>query len=105
MNAGKMRDRVMIEAPGPVTDSASGEKDQRFDPVVERWAQVEELGGSEQTQALQIQVNASHRVTLRYVEGLSERHRIRWRGRFLGIKSVAADDKKRQQVCLCEQVK
>lgn len=104
MRAGKLRHRVTIKRPNPDRDTTTGEVDQQFVAVEDRWAEVDQMDGDERIAAEQAQSTIPYRVRLRYFIGLGVKHRLEWEGKLLGIVSVAEDARKQEQICVCREV-
>lgn len=97
---GKLRDRVSIQTRSKTT-AANGETISTYATVATRWAQVEEQGGQEITQANQQVAQKSVKVTLRYYSGLSAQHRFLFGSRVLNIQSVTADQDRVWHTAMC----
>jgi len=89
MNAGRLNKRVWIQEPVWSAASASGEKTvSRWDNVAEVWASIEPLSGREYWAAAQAQSSVTHRVTIRYREGINQTMRVLFGTRELYIESI-----------------
>jgi HK97 gp10 family phage protein/SPP1 family predicted phage head-tail adaptor len=53
-----------------------------------RWSDIRPVSGREQVEGDQQQAMVTHKITLRYLEGLRPRFRITYRGRIFHIESV-----------------
>lgn len=67
-------------------------------------ARVEPLGGSEVWRAGKVEAENSYRVTLRYLDYLTPRHRLLWRGKVLELDSIQPDEQRTWAVCICREV-
>jgi head-tail adaptor len=93
MRLGPLRHRVRVEAPAGTRD-AHGNPTNAYSLVGEGWASIESLSGKELYQARQVEARASHRIRMRWLDGLKPTYRIVWndpRGtpRTFGVVHVA----------------
>lgn len=99
--ASLMRTRVEIQS-RVTTQDTYGAVTETWSTVATRWGRVEPLSGREQWQAQQVRPDVTHRVTLRYYDGLTARHRLKVGDRVLNITSVLnTEERKRQHECVC----
>lgn len=101
IDTGRMRHRVTLEAevtaPNPF-----GEQVPSWQAEAVVWASVEPLSGREVLQADQLQSQVTHRVWIRWRQGVEANKRFRHRGRALNILSVHDRDERRELLeCLC----
>lgn len=105
---GRLRHRVQCQEPTATLDSL-GRKTRgqgQWSTYTSRWAEVRELSGREVELARQIHAQASHIVTVRYFDRLSETHRFVFRGRVLEIKAILdKDSTQRELSVLCGEEK
>lgn len=88
MRAGWLRHRVVIQERAPEQDSYGEERPAWVDAATV-WASVEPLRGREYLEARQGQAEVSHRVGMRYRDGVGPAMRLRLPGgRVLVIESV-----------------
>lgn len=87
MNIGKMNERVTLQSPTE-TKSRSGEVTLSWSDYATVWASVDGLSSRDIMQAQQANVIASHRIRIRYKDGVSHEHRIKWRNRIMEVASV-----------------
>lgn len=87
MQIGRMRERVTIQAPGTGMNSL-GEISVEWSDAAVVWAKVEGLRAREILQAMQANTIVSHKVTIRFFDGITHEHRLIWRGRKMEIVSV-----------------
>ncbi len=84
---GKMRHRVELRRPARVSDGALGQV--RSDQVVAAlWARVEKAGGREVFRYQHLEQEITHKVTIRYREGVEQGQYLRFDGRDLYILVV-----------------
>lgn len=67
-------------------------------------ASIDPLSGREYFQAAQAQAETTHKLTIRWYEGLTTKHRILFGTRILEIQSVLVPEEKRQwMVLMCKE--
>ena len=84
---GELRHRVEIQA-GTETQNEFGEPVVVWATAATVWAAVEPLSGRERTEAVQVQADATIRVTMRYYPGLTTKHRLIHKSRQLNIAYI-----------------
>lgn len=87
MRAGWLRHRLTIEAPHS-TKNTFGEDVVTWVDEATVWASVEPLRGREYLEARQQQAEVTHRVAMRYRDGVEPKKRLRFGQRRLLIESV-----------------
>lgn len=102
INPGKLRERVTIQRASE-SRNALGETVLTWTTFAERWAQVEGVSARESLEAGQSQIEVSHRVRLRYVNGLTQNMRFMWRGRKLEITSLLEHNNRSEHEALCQE--
>lgn len=91
VGVGALRHRFVIEAERPAGDGGGG---QGADPwanpitVATVWGTVMPLTGAETLRAAQLQARVTHRITIRWRDGILARNRIRLGGRVFNIRSI-----------------
>lgn len=102
LQAGRLRERVTIEA-GAHTDDTTGGFDDAWTTLAEVWAEVRPTGGRERLEAGSMRGTQGWRVTIRHRTDVTVLHRLDWRGTKMDIQSVADPDGRREQLVLfCE---
>ena len=91
VEAGRLRHRLTIQRATEVKNS-SGEIIQTWATIATRWGAVEPLTGREQWLAQQANAIATHRVTIRYYSGLTEKDRFLYGTRVLNIDTIDVPD-------------
>ena len=91
MRAGLLRHLVHLEAPAEGAQDSHGQPPDGWEPVTETYAQIEPLSGRELESARQVQARVTHRITIRFLEGVSPRMRVRYGERAFEIASVTND--------------
>jgi len=100
IDPGRLRERVTIQQ-ATETRNRMGETTQTWGTYAERWASVEGLSGREVLLSGQQQTEVTHRVRLRYVDGMTGQMRILWRGRVLEITSLLEHNNRTEHELLC----
>lgn len=95
MRAGLLDQKVTIQqvTDSATTASAGGSKSWATFATV--WARIEALRGAEFYQAQVVQTDLSHKVTIRYLAGVTAKMRIAYGSRTLEIVSVLDDTARR----------
>lgn len=101
--AGLLRHQITIESPTRTQDSL-GEPLLTWSTFATTRASVEPLRGMELIQAAGVEANITHRVTIRFRDGLRPDMRIRHRGRVLNIVSVSdIEERERRIEIMCKE--
>ncbi len=105
VRAGKLNKRVIVEA-SVETISGDGQPLIEWQTFATRYASVEpiETTGREYLQAAAIESDITHTVEMRFLTGVTPKHRINYGGRMLEIFSVAdIEERGRKLVCFCKE--
>ena len=104
MNAGKLRHRTTIQQLVNTDDGAGGSIE-TWQNVATVWAAIEPLRGNERYTAQQVQSTLSHKVTIRYHEGVKPQMRLTYKGRIFDIEAVIdIEERHRWLELLCSEV-
>lgn len=106
MRAGQLRNRISIQEQTPQRE-ASGAiiPGLGWRTVAKRWAKLEALAGGETQNAQQVQAISTHRIVVRFYEGLGVQHRIRFGDRTFSVNSVLdVEGRKREQEVTATEV-
>lgn len=87
MRAGKLRHRIAIEEATEATAN-SGAVTKTWATFQSRWAKIVPLQGRELTFARATVATATHRVEMRYLDGLTTKMRVNFGGAYLNIGSA-----------------
>jgi SPP1 family predicted phage head-tail adaptor len=87
ISSGLLRERVTIQAPTE-QQNQFGEATVTWSDVATVWASVQGLSAREYLAAQQVDSVITHKIRIRFFEGLTHSHRIVWRGRIMEISSV-----------------
>lgn len=99
MRAGRLRHRVVLQRRGPGNDS-HGQPDGAWTTVLKAWAAVEPLSGRELLAAMEAGATVTHRVRLRWRDGVLPVDRVLHRDRALEVESVIDVDERRIELVL-----
>ncbi len=105
MKIGDLRHRITFQREVKTPDGHKGHT-VAWQDLITCWASVEPLSGREYFSSHQISAAVTHRVKIRYREGLIETMRIKHRERVLAIESIL-DLKERREILeiLCKEEK
>ena len=102
LDLGKMRERVTVQQATERRNSL-GETTLDWATYAERWASVEGVTAREALGAGQLEVSITHRVRLRYIDGLTQQMRLLWRGRTLEIVSLLEHNNRSEHELICQE--
>lgn len=93
MQAGKLNRRVMLQKPVKTQSPATGAVTNGWADVAELWASVVDLSARDFVAARAAQSEVTTRITIRWRDDVTDKHRIVHRGRIYNIHGVLEDDK------------
>lgn len=96
MEIGKLRHRITFQDSMKVSDEHKGHT-VTWTNFVTVWASVEPLTGREYFFSHQVKAEVTHRVKIRYRDDITEKMRVKFGARVLGIESIL-DIKERHEV-------
>jgi len=85
MRSGLLRHRVQIQESTKAADAA-GTLIETWVTVHETYADIRPVRAREYVREGQVQADITHTIQIRYFEGLSSRHRLKWGARIFGIE-------------------
>jgi SPP1 family predicted phage head-tail adaptor len=102
IDPGKLRERITVEQ---ATEGRNrlGETVLSWQTFADRWASVEGVSSREALELGRNEVSVTHRVRLRYLDGMTQNMRIVWRGRTLEIVSLLEYGHRSEHVAICEE--
>lgn len=104
MKAGKLRNLMEVVAPVVARQSDGGFENRPL-VIAEVWGNIEPLNGSESTAAQATEAGATHLVTIRWMQGLTPKHELRFGGRAFGIVDIQDPTGRRRELRLiCREV-
>ena len=102
LDIGRMRERVTVQQATERRNSL-GETTLEWATYATRWASVQGVSSREALELGQVDVSVTHRVRMRYVDGMTHNMRLSWRGRVLEIVSLLEYDNRSEHVAVCEE--
>jgi len=100
MKSGQLRQRVVIQYDSGDSLGSRGQKVVNWQTFATVWARVEPLSGLEQPQGHQMDLSINHRVTIRYLAGVTPRMRVLFGARKFNIVSVLNSDERNVSMSL-----
>jgi SPP1 family predicted phage head-tail adaptor len=100
--SGRMRERVTVQRPME-RQSPSGEATLEWQTVSTVWAQVRNLTARDYFAAQQAGTLATHRILMRFFNGLTPDCRMIWRGRTMEITSISEGEDRREHEVFCKE--
>lgn len=93
MQAGKLNRRIMLQKPVETQSPLTGAVTSGWADVKELWASVVDLSARDFVAAQAGQSEVTTRITIRWRDDVTDKHRIVHRGRIYNIHGVLEDDK------------
>lgn len=106
MLAGKLRHRVTVQqlVAGSPNQNAVGEPDTAWTDYLSAWASIDPVTGSEPFMAQQQFPKVSHKIRMRYRDGVTADMRVTYGSRYFDIKAVLNwGERDRELLLLCEE--
>ena len=103
IDAGSLRERVTVQQASE-SRNALGETVLSWATFAERWASVEGVLARESLAYGQNEITVTHKVKMRFLEGLTQRMRLQWRGRTLEIVSLLEHGSRSEHELICQEV-
>lgn len=104
MQAGKLRHRVKIQVPVTARNGL-GEQITTWSTLATLWGSVEPLRGREFFDAEQVQSEISHRVRIRFYDGITAQMRVLHEARILQIQSVIdVNERHKEMQLMCREM-
>lgn len=101
---GQLRHRITIKA-RTETPSGTYQTTEAFSTVATVWGKVEPLKGLQRIDTKQVGVGVTHRIYLRCLENLTDRHWLEYDGRRFNIRDYQVlDERKRFLELMAEEV-
>jgi len=99
---GELRERIAVMSSSQ-TRNALGETVLSWSEYATRWASVEGVSAREALLNDQQDVSVTHRIRMRYLDGLNQNMRIHWRGRTLEITSLLEHNNRSEHELICSE--
>ena len=97
IRAGYFRDKLGLLAPTTATDPQWGSTPQ-WTPAGTIWAHVIPVSATERAANGGVQSAVSHRITIRFRDDVTSKHRLVYRGRVLELTGVFDPDGRRREL-------
>ena len=102
IDPGKLRERIVVQQ-ATEKRNALGETTLEWATFAERWASVDGISAREFFLSGQQQTEVTHRIRLRWLQGLTGNMRVSWRGRILEIASCLEHNNRSEHELLCTE--
>ncbi len=103
MRAGPMRHRITIKRPIEA-QAADGSVIRTWETFTTAWASIEPLAGREYFAAAREQADISHRIRMRFAEGITHKLRASFESRIFEIESVInVGERNRELILMCRE--
>lgn len=104
MRSGPLRHRIRIQNK-TVTQNEYGEEEATWNTFVRAWASVEPLLGRQYLEARAQAQSVSHKVRMRYRDGVTPEMRVLFKGRVFDIESVLnVQERGEELVLMCREM-
>jgi SPP1 family predicted phage head-tail adaptor len=104
MNAGELRQKLTIQTLTRTPDGYGGYT-KAWNDFATTWAKIQPLRGDERYKAQQVMNTVSHKITLRYLDGIKPQMRAISGSRIFNILAVINVEEKNELIeLLCEEV-
>lgn len=100
MQAGKLRHRIEIQKRQTGGVDAFGGRSEGWSFVAKAWASIEPQTGRQLEFARQFTATVSHKITMRYVPGLSPAMRVKFGSRIFEINGVIDLEERHREINL-----
>jgi SPP1 family predicted phage head-tail adaptor len=87
MNPGKLNRKIQIMELAQISDGGGGYEDALV-PVKTVWASINPVSGREYWQAQQAQAQLSHKIIIRYMDGINRSHVLSFNGKNYDIQYI-----------------
>lgn len=85
---GDLRRVVVIQSSTGTADGMGGKEDITWSDFLKVFAKIEPYSAREQFEKQQLKPRVTHKVTIRYVDGLTSDMRVKYGDRYLQIKGI-----------------
>lgn len=101
---GELRERITVQIASGSTNTL-GETVLAWADSTAVWASVQGVSAREALNYSRQETTVTHRVTLRYLPGLTQQMRLAWRGRTLDIISLLEHDNRTMHEAICQETR
>jgi SPP1 family predicted phage head-tail adaptor len=103
MQAGKLRHRIVIQEKSVTRDEYNAEVI-TWTEVDTVWASVEPLSGREFLEGRLVEATVSHRITIRYLSGITPEMRVLWGSRVFDVEAILnIEERDKMMVLMCQE--
>jgi SPP1 family predicted phage head-tail adaptor len=104
MKAGKLRHSIIIQTRTDTADSY-GEPIPAWSTFLETWASIDPISGREFFSSKEVKSEVSHKVRIRWAEGITTQMRVLFGTRTFDIESVInIEERDRELLLMCVEV-
>ena len=103
LRSGEMDTKATVQTPAE-SQNAVGEPVLTWSTFATRWISVLPLSGTEQLQAAAAEANVTHRIRMRYTDGLKPKMRLVADGRTFEIMSVIERGRREEHELMASEV-
>jgi len=100
LQAGKLRHRIYIVRPNLTQDAAGGSQPDDDSILATVWASVEALTGRELFSAQQLVSEVTHKITIRWLDGIKSSMNVWFDGRQFQIQAIQNPDERHKLLIL-----
>ena len=90
----ELRERIKIQSLSRTADGIGGWNESWSD-VAEVWAKIQPVSASERYFSQRIEMNTSHKITIRWMDGITAEMRIAYQDRIFQINGIRREDEQR----------
>lgn len=85
---GDLSERITIESQQSISDGMGGLAEQEWVTFKNVWAKVEPMSANQVLWAQHLEHRVTHKITIRFLDGLKSDMRVKFKGRYLQIKGI-----------------
>ncbi len=100
IDTGKLRHQIDIVAPTNSQDASGGISLNQNTVVATVWASIEAITGRDQLAIAEFVSTTTHKITIRYMAGITARMQVWFRGRQFQIQAVLNPDERTKMLVL-----
>ncbi len=105
MMIGRMRHRILIRTRSDAARTATGAVDSVWSTAATRWGDIQPLTGKEYTSGEHVQGEVTHKIVLRYYDGLKDKDRLKFGSRIFEIISIVnSRETKRVHIVMAKEL-
>lgn len=101
---GEMRQRIILQDASESSDGMGGLGESTWSDFKILWAKIEPYSAKEAYEKHELKHRVTHKVTIRYLDGVTSDMRVKFGERYLQIKGIrTVDERKRFIELACEE--